>query len=260
MAKKKPEKKTMSKSTAKKTAAKKTAKTKAKPKTSKPIYKASGKSTRRPSTNPDMPISMIANLQVAFKEKKNDLEEYAAHLRSLDRKRLNGVGMKKQGFIKRAYELAFENQEFLLHYLTIKKFDDDFNYFTNLKIMCTLANQIYELLWNITIQAADIAYTDALEFYASVREASKRRVDAAESLYKELEIFFKHKKTSIEDEAPTEKKLMQDAKAIARGKKDGKIVIENIKPKLTGGAHKVIDEKFMDTAHFKETESGEIEE
>jgi hypothetical protein len=254
----------MSKQTKKPSKVKSKAKTQAKPKvaqkTSKPIYKASGKSTRRPSANPDMPINMIANFQVAFQEIKSDLEEYAAHLRSLDRKRLNGVGMKKQGFIKRAYELAFENQEFLPHYLTVKKFDGDFKYFTNLKIMCTLANQIYELLWNITIQAADIAYTDALEFYASVREASKRRVDAAESLYKELEIFFKHKKTSIEDEAPTEKKLMQDAKAIARGKKDGKIVIENIKPKLTGGAHKVIDEKFTGTASFKETEEGSIEE
>jgi len=28
-------------------------------------------------------------------------------------------------------------------------------------------------LWNITIQSADIAYTDALEFYASVRESVK---------------------------------------------------------------------------------------
>jgi hypothetical protein len=44
-----------------------------------------------------------------------------------------------------------------------------------------LADQIREKLWNITVQSADIAYTDALEFYASVREAAKRRVDAAET-------------------------------------------------------------------------------
>jgi hypothetical protein len=92
-----------------------------------------------------------------------------------------------------------------------------------------------------------------------VREASKRRVDAAESLYKELEIFSKRKKD--ESEITSEKKLISDAKAIASGKKDGKIVIENIKPHLTGDKHKVIDEKFTDTASFKETsEEGEIED
>jgi hypothetical protein len=53
---------------------------------------------------------------------------------------------------------------------------------------------------------------------------------------------------------------MRDAKAIARGKKDGRIEIENIKPKLTGGVHKVIDEKFTDTARFKESKEGEIDE
>ena len=40
----------------------------------------------------------------------------------------------------------------------------------------------------------------------------------------------------------------------------GKMLIENRKPKLTGGTHKVIDEKFSDKASFKETEEGEIEE
>jgi hypothetical protein len=43
-----------------------------------------------------------------------------------------------------------------------------------------VVSQIKEQLWNVTIQSADVAYTDALEFYASVREAAKRRVDTAE--------------------------------------------------------------------------------
>jgi hypothetical protein len=46
--------------------------------------------------------------------------------------------------------------------------------------MCKLVKQIYKLLWNITIQAADMTYTDTLEFYAAVREGSKHRIDAAE--------------------------------------------------------------------------------
>jgi hypothetical protein len=204
-----------------------------------------------------MPMKKIEQLSYEFNDVKTELENYAAHLRALDRKRLNGVGIKKQGFIERAYELAETNPEYLPHYLTIEKFQEDNEYFIAFRSLYDTVKQIQEILWNITIQASDIVYTDALEFYASVREASKRRVDAAETLYKELEVFFKRKK-SQDDEEPTQKRTLQDAKAIIRGKRNGKVVVENVSPKLTGGKHKVIDEKFDNSERFKETEEGEI--
>jgi hypothetical protein len=37
-------------------------------------------------------------------------------------------------------------------------------------------------------------------------------------------------------------------------------VIENIKPKLTGGKRKVIDQTFKDTEEFKESVEGELKE
>jgi hypothetical protein len=103
-----------------------------------------------------------------------------------------------------------------------------------------------------------MVYTDALEFYAPVREAAKRRVDAAESIYRELEVFFKRKKS--EGGEPTEREIKRDVNALLHGKRDGKIIVENVRPKRTGGSHKVIDEKFNDTAQFKETEEGVIKE
>jgi hypothetical protein len=106
----------------------------------------------------------------------------------------------------------------------------------------------------MVMQAADMDYTNNLEFYAYVHEAYKRRIDGAETLYKELVQFFK--KTKAEREVPTEKKLLSDAKAIIQGKKDGKIMIENVRPKLTKGKHIVIDEEFKDSAAYKETKEG----
>ena len=79
---------------------------------------ASG-STRRPANNPDVPKAFIDMLNHDLNAIKDMLETFAQHLRSLDRKRLNGVGIKKLGFIERAYELALENSEFLPHYLTL---------------------------------------------------------------------------------------------------------------------------------------------
>jgi hypothetical protein len=251
--------------TKKTTVAKKPTTAKAKRKTASSAKKgtikmlsANSKSTRRPPNNSDVPQNTIDNLNSVLNQIKNTLDEYAAHLRALDRKRLNGVGIHKLGFIERSYELALENGEFLPHYLTLDRFGADIQYFVDFRSLVDLTDQIREKLWNITVQSADIAYTDALEFYASVREASKRRVDAAETLYTALAIFFKHHRGETEE--PTEKKARRDFNSLLHGKHDGKLVVENVKPKLTGGKRKIIDETFRDTAQFKGSVNGEIEE
>jgi hypothetical protein len=114
------------------------------------------------------------NHQKTSCEKSNSLDDFSQHLRALDRRRLNGVGIHKLGFVERAYELALENAEFLPHYLTIERFGTDIQYFVDFRSLTDLTTQIREKLWNITIQSADIAYTDALEFYASPRVAASK--------------------------------------------------------------------------------------
>jgi hypothetical protein len=229
--------------------------------------KASAKKTaakpapKRPAVNPPMPDQTIETLTSDFNNIRRELENYAAHLRALDRKRLNGIGIKTQGFIERAYEYAAENPEFLPHYFSLEKFREDYAYFTAFRNLYDIDKQIQEILWNITIQAADMVYMDSLEFYALVREAAKRRVDASETIYKDLEQFFKKNRTMSEGglAEQTEKKTKRDVNALLHGKRNGKIVIENIKPKVTGGKHKIIDEKFTDSEQYKETVAGEID-
>ena len=217
---------------------------------------SSGKQTRRPPNNPDVPETTITQLNSDLNDIKTLLDDYSQHLRALDRKRLNGVGIKKLGFIERAYEIALENGEFLPHYLTVDRFGNDLQYFVEFQALTGLCDQIREKLWNITLQSADIAYTDALEFYASVREASKRRVDAAETLYHDLSTFFKRKPSAQNEE--TDKKAKRDFNSLLHGRHDGKLVIESVTPKLTRGKRKIIDETFKDTAQFKDTDEGTI--
>jgi len=236
-----------------------TAKTAA-PKSQDAIIKLlKGTATRRPPNNPDVPQDIINSLNTDLNSIKELLDSFSQHLRALDRRRLNGVGVRKLGFIERAYEFALENAEFLPHYLTLERFGSDIQYFMDFRSLVDLVTQIREKLWNITIQSSDIAYTDALEFYASVREAAKRRVDAAETIHNALSAFFKsHGRRTGEE--PTEKEELRDFKALQHGKHDGILVIENRKPKLTGGKHKVIDETFKDNAKFKDLIDGDITE
>jgi hypothetical protein len=153
-----------------------------------------------------MPMQKLGQISEMFTDVKQILEDYVASLRPLDRKRLNGVGIKKQGFIHRAYDYAVESPEFLPKYLPIIKFKYDEDYFNNCRVLYETCKQIQELLWNLTIQAADMVYTDALEYYASVREAAKRRVDGAETIYRDLEVFFKKKRSPTEEVAGKKRK------------------------------------------------------
>jgi hypothetical protein len=243
------------KSTKKKTVAKKTAAPKAQVGSIKML--SAKPSTKRPPNNSDVPHQVILHLNDLLNELKDVLTDYSQHLRSLDRMRLNGVGVRKLGFVERAYELALENAEFLPHYLTIERFGEDIQYFMDFRSLLDLTKQVEEKLWNIVMQSADIAYTDALEFYASVREAAKRRVDSAETLFNALSTFFKHHRQ--ESEEPTQTKAKRDFNSLIHGKHDGKLVIENISPKMVGGKRKIIDETFKDKAEFRETEEGEVE-
>ena len=215
--------------------------------------------TKRPPLSPVIPIDVVKQVIDSLTQAKADLEEFAAHLRSLDRKRLHSIGTRKEGFAQRAYRLAMDNPEFLPNYLSQERYTDDFNHYTILQTAAVLNTQIRKLLLNIDTEAMDFFYTDGLDFYAAVREASNRRVDAAESIHAELfETFFKKK--GSRPNAETEKQMLRNAKAIIKVTKDGKFEAVNVKPKLTGGAHEVIDEQFKDTAKFKDSIDGEISE
>jgi hypothetical protein len=218
---------------------------------------------RRPTPNPPLDGKAMDAIAEAFVRIRGLLEEAAANLRALDRERINGVGIKKQGFIQRACTLAAENQQFLPPYISAEKFRDDFQYFANIKNLCESCEQLHEFLWNLAMHSADISYTDALEFYAAIREAAKRRIDGSVTVYKELEPFFKthgNRRAGSGEGGETKKQLKRDFNALLRGERDGVISIENIKPHVTAGVRKVVDEKFTNKERFAETKEGEIDE
>jgi len=64
----------------------------------------------------------------------------------------------------------------------------------------------------------------------------------------------------MEGEEPTQKKAKKDFNAVLKGKKDGEVIVKNIKPKTTGGKREIIDKTFKDDIQFKDTEEGSFSE
>jgi hypothetical protein len=79
------------------------------------------------------------------------------------------------------------------------------------------------------------------------REASIKGIGGCENIYNDLFKFFKKKKRA--DAAPTREEVMRDVNALLSGKKDGEVIIRNLKPKVSGGKHEVIEEKFTTNKH-----------
>jgi hypothetical protein len=94
--------------------------------------------------------------------------------------------------------------------------------------------------------------------YNTVKEMSRRGDSKANSLFRILQPFFKRPRRPTGN--LTEKEAEREMHALLHGTKDGKLIIENIKPKLTGGVHKITEEKFSDSEQFKEVKDGNIRE
>ena len=251
MAKTKP---TAKKPTAKKPVAKKA--TTAKPKTA---TAKTSLAVRRPDANQPPTVNLVNSITQDVLYLITELSNYAANLRALDRQRHNGVGLRRLGFIEAAFRLSTKFPQYFPHWLNTAKFQADLDLFNAVRSLVEVCRSLEEKAWNINVEASDMVYTDALEYYSQVQDAARRRVDSAESIYNELHGFFRNMGPH-ETEQPTQKKVKRDVDALLHGRKDCEVIIKNIKPKTTGGKHEVIDETFKDSASFKETDEGSITE
>jgi hypothetical protein len=189
--------------------------------------------------NPPMPEEQIKKLAECFSEINRILGNYAVYLRPSDRRHLNGVGQPTLGFIVNAYQNAVENPELLPHHVPIEKFREDCFYFENFQSLIVANKQAREKLWNITLLAVNNAYADAREFYGIVRQSARSKIQTSKVIYNELFPFFKRGKR--EGSGPTRKELKSDVNALLSRKRDGEVIVRNVKPKIIKGSREVID-------------------
>jgi hypothetical protein len=197
-----------------------------------------------------LPEQSIEKLAEYLAEIRSLLENNGVSLRAGDRRRLNGVGVATEGFITRAFGYAVKNPQLLPYFVPFAKFREDYKNFVSFYSLLKTCNSVRDMLWNNALYAADTAYGDALELYAGARRSAFSKLKAFESVYRDLFPFFK--KTRKAKTGPTQDEVLSDVKALLRGKRDGRVVIENVRPKVTGGEHKVIDKKYEDGGRYEE--------
>jgi len=178
-------------------------------------------------------------------------------IRPSDRRRRIGAGIRNYGFMDKTSDLALANPQF-----NPAGFDP-----AELKLIMRkleLCRNLLALLQNFTRAVSDDlltlgnqGFSLALLYYNSVRELARRNDTGAQTIFNMLRPYFR--RPNPENAKPTEPEVERDVRALLKGKKDGKIVIENEKPHLTGGKHIVVDEKLTPKGAWKETEKGQID-
>ena len=209
----------------------------------------------------------LSNLESILNDIKGDLGSAMAEyqlitndvaLSDAERRRLLGSGVRRYGFIDKVSDIGSDNPEFTPPFLNFETLKDLIRHIETVRNLAATLQQLVQANSELLLTMGDEAFRMALLYYNSVRDAARLRVPGAKPIFQALELFFRRpRRTSNE---PTEPEVERDVKALLHGKKDGKIVIENERPVVSGGKHVVLDDVYSGHAAVKETMEEEIRE
>jgi len=250
------------------TAKKATASKKTTPTPKKPATTAKKKTpARQPPINPadsvthekqiaQLPPAHMNNIRTSIERLMDDFRSISDNnLTALQRRRKIGAGIKNYGFIDKVSDLADANPRFAQFFSTT----DLKNCIRNIEMcreLIVLLQAFVRMVSNSMMVYSDDAYGMALIYYNMLKEMSRRGDPEAMELFRILQPFFRRPRRATSE--PTAKELERDLHALIHGKKDGKIVVESIAPKKTGGVRKIVDDVHKSKTMIKET--AEMEE
>jgi hypothetical protein len=190
----------------------------------------------------NMPQEVFDEIAALIQSAIEKAAPYTELLSAVDRVRKRGVGVKRLGFIENAFGHAVQNPKLLPQDTPISQYQKDLDNLIKSHVLVVQARQLLEYMVHLNILYGDKAYSDSLGLFNSLRRHARLHKEGAESIFRDLKAFFKN--MGVRDRPQTRKEQMRDAAALIDGKRDGEIVIENVRPKLTRGKREVIIEEF----------------
>jgi hypothetical protein len=187
-----------------------------------------------------------------------DLKGIETNLTGAQRRRLVSAGVRTNGFIDKAFDIARENPQFMPPHFNREILDDNMHLLEELRQLVFVLQQFLQMASNAHLIQSDHCYRDALRIYGSLQEQTRNRVPGAQPLFEALRNFFRRRPRPGAE--PTEMQLERDIKKLLHGKADGEIIVQHQSPEVSKGVHKVIDSIHSGRSAFKETEQGTFDD
>ena len=204
-----------------------------------------------------------ATLGETFTQAKYLRDDIAAWLNGFtltdkQRQALNGSGVRRYGFTDKVRDMMVVRPDLTPPYLSATAYETRLRRLEIIRNINAVLAETQRMTTDIMLLYGDEAFHNALMYYGALREATKRHVTGASTLFHELQAFFRRRHPAGSE--PTEKEILRDVRAGIHGKKDVDIHIEHEMPHMVGGKHVVVDETHKNKTAWKETESGEVED
>jgi hypothetical protein len=160
-----------------------------------------------------------------------------------------GHGVRNYGFVEKTRDLMRDNPKSVPDDTYYKRYALHLNEFEQIRQLCIMSQELTNEIKKTEILMGNKVFEEALGYYNYLKALVRIKFAGGAELLGALSEFFKKKKPDIQ--RPTEKQLKRDFDAIVHGKKDGKIVVENISPKKTKGVHIVEDDVYKSSETVK---------
>ena len=138
--------------------------------------------------------------------------------------------MRRYGYIDKVSDVAVEHPQFWLAFVTdqgeLKDLLREIEVLRNLAILFRHGVRVVE---DRLLIVGDAVFRVANAYYNTVRAAARNNASGAEQVFQMLQLFWRRRLAAAE---PTEREVMRDFKALLRGTKDGRLVIESESDKI----------------------------
>ena len=161
-------------------------------------------------------------------------------LNTSDRMRLLGSGVRRYGFIEKTADVAGDFPQIWPGLVEdtgkLKELVGEIEVLRNLLVWSRWVTRVVQ---GLLLIAGDDAFRLAGAYYAAARDGARRKNPEAVQVFDMLRLFWKRPRRITEE--PTLPEIERDVRALMRGTKDGKMIIENESPHMTGGVREFVD-------------------
>ena len=134
----------------------------------------------------EIPDEEVKLINEHFKAITLILKKYTIALSPEERRKKAKMGDKTIGFVEKVMEYAISNPSFIPSYMKIEDLNVDFKAANVMTNMFRITSQLSNELNDTILLCGSEAYTAALMYYSSVRQASKDNVTGAKTIYEDL--------------------------------------------------------------------------
>jgi hypothetical protein len=136
----------------------------------------------------------LAEIQTAIQTLQAKLQPVLIALDAGDKSALAKMKDKSVPFVEKVLQYTQTNPAFIPAYLDIAEMKKDFEAFTALNNILRPIAQVSKNLDDTAILCGSEAYTAALTYYSSVKQAAKMKVPGAQAIYEDLSVRFEAQK------------------------------------------------------------------